>query len=260
MFYENGVKKELYTTINHNLVGKHYFYYENGKPWKVCVPDSRENYPPTPINFWLPDGTQTLINGNGFCNEIWSREEYKDGLLHGTVIQYFWKSEIIRETTEYTNGKRNGMNVHYYQNENLKTELEYIEDHPIWEIHYPEINTLEGHWKFTIAPVTDVDSQNSFTCLNLPKIEQLLQKPIKTQWDNTKTCVGIMVFVILNIATNGDVKEIAKHNYNGDNAKLIDEFLDRAVIKQMKFAPRLTNNQAVEYQVYVGIDYLPKTN
>lgn len=151
IFYENGQPKEHYSSIDYKLIGDHYFYYENGQIWKQLLPDYRLNYPPNYYNFWKEDGSQTLIEGNGFVYEYNCHSEYKNGLLHGKTIDYFWNSTNIKVETPYLNGKRNGIATEYYQNGNLKSEYCFIEDDVDWSIEYPELSTLEGNWKFTIG-------------------------------------------------------------------------------------------------------------
>lgn len=94
----------------------------------------------------------------------------------------------------------------------------------------------------------------------MPEVEALLKKPIKNQTDGSKTCVTINVYFVLDIDKKGVVIDFGKHQFSGENKKVIDAFFDKEAIKKLKFRPRKIKGQLVDYQVYVGIDFIPNNN
>lgn len=104
-YYENGNKKQESNYIDNKLNGKQISWYENSikKSEKEITWDAKNKSSDVKIlQFWNPDGTQTVIDGNG---------------------QYEYSDDKISEKGELKNGKKQGT----WEGKDLKDNFSYKE-------------------------------------------------------------------------------------------------------------------------------------
>ncbi len=162
--YENGQveSKGLYYQVDNQSWqwGIWEYWYEDGKKQLELWSDTvKTRY----INMWLPDGTQILKSGNGYYYSIEPQPELDDSLVYeikdsvksGVVRRFrsytnnpyflietgFYENEkqtgvwhfrdTVLKTTllrTYKNGERNGLEVRYFMNGQIKDSVDYLDD------------------------------------------------------------------------------------------------------------------------------------
>lgn len=109
-YYENGNKKQESNYVDNKLSGKQISWYENNQKksekeitWNPQNKTTETNV----LQFWNPEGTQTVIDGNGQYEEtnenLYEKGELKNGKKEGT-----WTGKNIKEKFSYTELYKNG--------------------------------------------------------------------------------------------------------------------------------------------------------
>lgn len=130
-YYENGNKKSSTLYENKKFNGVHKYWYENGNLMEEGIyinDDSSNKTTYKLINYWNKKGTQTIVDGNGFFDDLsdYFNEKgvYKDGFKDG---KWTGKSEKLNFSYEeiYKNGKLiSGVSTDNDGTTNEYTELE----------------------------------------------------------------------------------------------------------------------------------------
>ncbi|KDN55441.1 energy transducer TonB [Flavobacterium seoulense] len=109
-YYENGNKKQEANYVNNKLSGKQYSWYENNgkKSEKETSFDAKNKITETKVlQFWNPEGNQTVIDGNGLMEEtegeFYEKGEIKDGEKQGT-----WEGKSLKRNYTFTEKYKNG--------------------------------------------------------------------------------------------------------------------------------------------------------
>lgn len=102
-YYENGNKKQESYYSDNKLSGKQISWYENNqvKSEKVMTWDAKKKETETNVlQFWTPEGTQTVIDGNG---QMESTEEdyYEKGTILNGRKDGIWEGTNIKENYNY---------------------------------------------------------------------------------------------------------------------------------------------------------------
>lgn len=120
-YYENGRKKEITNYIDSHITGKQYRWYENGSiqsEKEFSYDKSTNKTSEKVLQFWSPDKTQLVIDGNGIYEAIdedivegfeivgtvYEKGEIKNGFKHGKWIGNSTRPKISY-LEEYDNGK-----------------------------------------------------------------------------------------------------------------------------------------------------------
>ncbi len=134
-YYDNGAKMYEGDFVNGQPVGEFVRYYDNGKRKMKQVFDAKTGNVYT--EFYKTNGT--LLQKGVFKNEkrtgewttysqkgeILQVDNYADnGLLNGTSTVYDAQGRIF-ETTEWKNGKKDGMHKQFFPNGQVQSEVNY---------------------------------------------------------------------------------------------------------------------------------------
>lgn len=138
-YYENGNKKSITNYLKGRLIGNEELWYENGtKESESEYFESEDGFSALQKlkNYWLENGKQTVVNGNGTYEKTFKfgteKGMYKNGLREGS-----WTGTFITNygyTEEYRNGKLvSGVSTDKDNNEYSYTQLE-VKPEPLTSI------------------------------------------------------------------------------------------------------------------------------
>lgn len=104
-YYENGNKKQESNYVDNHLSGKQISWYENNlkKSEKEIIWDTKNKTTETNIiSFWNPDGTQTVIDGNGNIEETNDDEIYEKGEIKNGGKDGIWEGKNLKRDYTFT--------------------------------------------------------------------------------------------------------------------------------------------------------------
>lgn len=130
LFYDNGKISKKTTYLDYKVIGDVEAYYENGNKKCISYFEKHNNTIKEFIkSFWLIDGTQTVINGNGDYQfnisykekepEISIKGKVKNGLLEGkwntneNIYPYFEENYSNGELLNGTRKNTSNDSIHY---------------------------------------------------------------------------------------------------------------------------------------------------
>ena len=109
-YYKNGTKKSLANYSKGRLNGNDFEWYENGnkKLEGTYIEDEKKRSSQHTINqFWDKNGTQTVINGNGFLDDKGEDESSKGEIKNG-VKNGYWEGNFLKSKLSYQENYKEG--------------------------------------------------------------------------------------------------------------------------------------------------------
>nr|WP_315150897.1 energy transducer TonB [uncultured Flavobacterium sp.] len=127
-YYENGNKKNIANYIKNRLIGKNEEWYENGTKKSECEYfESKKGFTNNCklYQYWNPEGKQTVIDGNGYYEEI--DENHSDsGTIKNGFKEGIWKGKY-NKNCKYIETYKEGEIVSGVSTDENNKEYEYNE-------------------------------------------------------------------------------------------------------------------------------------
>lgn len=138
VYNENGNPKKEATFVGDKLHGVSKHFYDNGQVQRIAhYIDNKLNgiathYKENGELFNKAEYKDDKLNGKLIVfenNKIIKIAEYKDYQLDGQIITFYsYDDNKIKLVESYKDGKLNGKSTAYYENGNIMTELNFIDD------------------------------------------------------------------------------------------------------------------------------------
>ncbi|MDQ6470391.1 energy transducer TonB [Flavobacterium sp. LHD-80] len=109
-YYENGVKESITTYSENWKTGKEYKWYENGNPKfeKENILDIKTKTLKTLlVKFWNKDNQQTVIDGNGECDDV-DKDYQAKGKIQNGLKDGIWQGTDLKNKITYTENYNQG--------------------------------------------------------------------------------------------------------------------------------------------------------
>jgi len=282
-YYENGNKSKTFSDFEDGYAtGPYTAYHENGEvqfkgfykkgtysgEWVEWYEDGTKrgefSYPneerwPLINNLWLPDGSQTIKEGNGDYVKFWPGDEkhrfegkVQDKLRVGEWRSLYESGELM-ESVNYKKGVAEGKVNYYHQNGQVELSGKIKRNEPV------------GMWKLMDEAgefIQEIDIQNAYGGRKTPAYNLGQRNPITLNLNELKLEVGypqlardagIQGQVLLRVLVN-EKGEYVRHEVLSEIHPILTEAIEKHIHK-LRHTKAIQEAKAIEFWAYVPFNF-----